>query len=191
MPIMITRKTKLPGVMLLEPKVYADKRGYFFDSYDRKVFLRLGISADFVRDSETFSKKGAIRGLHYQLSPYAQAKLIRVVQGKVIDVVVDLRRCSPTFGKWERVELSEHNKRLLFVPEGFAHGYLAVSDTAILLYKFTNKYSPQHQRGIVYNDPILNIDWGWAGKKVTVSQKDSCLPRFEHAQMNFKYTKNQ
>lgn len=191
MSIMIIRKTKLPGVILLEPKVYADKRGYFFDSYDRKVFLRLGISADFVRDSETFSKKGAIRGLHYQLSPYAQAKLIRVVQGKVIDVVVDLRRYSPTFGKWERVELSEHNKRLLFVPEGFAHGYLAVSDTAVLLYKFTNKYSPKHQRGIVYNDPTLNIDWGWTGKKVTVSRKDSCLPCFEHAQMNFKYTKNQ
>jgi len=149
----------IPDVLLIEPKVFGDARGFFYESYNQKAFeAAVGMAVDFVQDNHSRSVKGVLRGLHYQIQQ-AQGKLVRVVQGSVFDVAVDIRRSSPTFGQWVGAMLTEENKHQLWVPGGFAHGFLVLSDTAEFLYKTTDYYAPEHERCIAWNDPELNIDW--------------------------------
>ena len=157
---MIVKETNLEGCFIIKPKVIQDKRGYFLESFNQAVFKE-GLNRDinFVQDNESFSSKGVLRGLHYQKGDYAQAKLVRVIKGKILDVVVDLRADSPTFSKHMSIELSEDNKTQLFIPRGFAHGFLVLSDTAIFSYKCDNFYNKASEGGIIYNDKDLNIDW--------------------------------
>ena len=169
-------KTGIPDVILIDPKVYNDSRGFFFETYSRKVFFENGIAEEFVQDNHSKSIKGTLRGLHYQEEPMAQAKLVRVIKGEAFDVVVDMRKGSPTFSKWIAEYLSEENKRMLFIPVGFAHGFLATRDNTELLYKVTNFYSPQHERGIAWNDPDLNIEWPDLGTDYLISDKDRKNP---------------
>lgn len=151
--------TKLPGVLILEPKVFGDARGFFMESYNAKVFHdAAGIAQDFVQDNHSRSGKGVLRGLHYQIKR-PQGKLVRVVKGRVFDVVVDLRKSSSTFGQWEGVELSEDNHRQLWIPLGFAHGFVVLSDSADFLYKTTEYYAPEHERCLIWNDPAVSIEW--------------------------------
>lgn len=182
-------KTKIEDLIIIEPKILGDDRGYFFESFQKERYEQAGINANFIQDNEAFSTFGVVRGLHYQLGPYAQAKLVRVIKGKVLDVAVDLRKGSPTFGQWEAVELSEENKRQFFVPRGFAHGYSVISDEAIFAYKCDNVYSPENERGINLNDPKLGIDWGIAQDKQIVSAKDKILPDLTNSEINFRYGK--
>lgn len=165
-------ETALPDVKIIEPKVFGDERGYFFESYSKKEFDENVFRTEFVQDNESKSSYGVLRGLHYQLPPFAQSKLVRVIEGKVLDVAVDIRKGSPTFGKSVRVELSEDNKKQLFIPRGFAHGYVVLSDEAIFSYKVDNKYAPEYERGIIYNDPLLNIDWEIDIEQAILSEKD-------------------
>lgn len=163
--------TALPGVLILEPKVFGDKRGFFLESYNAQVLAGLGITCQFVQDNHSRSEGPVLRGLHYQLG-HAQAKLLRVVQGEIYDVAVDVRRGSPAFGQWVAVRLSAENKLLLFVPEGFAHGFLVCSAAAEVLYKASDFYAPAEERGIVWNDPGLKIDWPLNGATPLLSAKD-------------------
>lgn len=164
--------TEIPGVKILEPKVFGDERGFFFESYNQKAFEEaIGRKVNFVQDNHSRSKRGVLRGLHYQLPPMAQGKLVRVVQGEVFDVAVDIRKSSPTFGKWVGVNLSAENKKQLWIPEGFAHGFLALSENAQLLYKATNFYSVDLERCIVWNDIKIGIEWPARGNP-TFSEKD-------------------
>jgi len=179
--------TDFPGLVIIEPSVFNDSRGYFFESYNLKDFLRNNISFNPVQDNESSSQKGVIRGLHYQLNPMAQAKLIRVIRGSILDVVVDLRKASPTYGQWTSVELNSMEKRQLFIPEGFAHGFSVLSIDAIILYKCDNLYSPVHERGILYNDPDLGIDWKIDPGSKIISDKDRHNPLFKDAEMNFHF----
>jgi dTDP-4-dehydrorhamnose 3,5-epimerase len=171
-------ETPISGLVIFEPTVFYDERGYFFESYNRKVWADAGISVDFVQSNQARSTQGVLRGLHYQLAPMAQSKLVRVVEGEVLDVVVDLREDSPTYGKSYCIRLSFENKRQLFVPRGFAHGYLVLSDTAEFVYKCDNFYSKAHEGGIRYDDPALHIDWEYDLEQVVVSEKDLALPAF-------------
>jgi dTDP-4-dehydrorhamnose 3,5-epimerase len=153
-------KTAIPDVLIFEPKVFGDERGFFFESFNHKLFEEaVGYPVSFVQDNHSKSSKGVLRGLHYQLSPHAQGKLVRCVAGEVFDVAVDIRKSSPTFGQWVGVHLSGENKRQLWIPEGFAHGFLTLSDSAEFLYKTTNYYSPIHERGIKWNDDFISISW--------------------------------
>lgn len=153
-------KTEIPDVLILDPKVFGDDRGFFFESFNQKVFEdAVGYKVDFIQDNHSKSTEGVLRGLHFQLPPFAQAKLVRCVVGEVFDVAVDIRKSSPTFGQWVGVHLSAENKRQLWIPEGFAHGFLVLSETAEFVYKTTNYYSPIHDRGIVWNDPAIGIKW--------------------------------
>jgi dTDP-4-dehydrorhamnose 3,5-epimerase len=153
-------KTDIPDVLIFEPKVFSDERGFFFESFNQKVFEEaVGYKVNFVQDNHSRSCKGVLRGLHYQLEPYAQGKLVRCVAGEVFDVAVDIRKESSTFGKWVGVNLSADNKRQLWIPEGFAHGFLVLSETAEFVYKTTNYYHPESDRGIVWNDSDINILW--------------------------------
>lgn len=179
-------KTKIKGLLILEPKVFADDRGYFFESYNKKTLDDLiGKNYTFVQDNESKSSYGVIRGLHYQLAPYSQAKLVRVLEGSVYDVAVDLRKDSPTFGKWVGVELSGENKRQFLIPKGFAHGFSVLSETVVFAYKCDEYYHPEAEAGIIYNDPTLNIDWKIPEKDVKLSEKDKLLPELKNAKMNF------
>lgn len=154
--------TEIPDVKIFEPKVFGDERGFFFESFNQKIFeAAVGRKVEFVQDNHSKSVKGVLRGLHYQLPPMAQGKLVRVVQGEVFDVAVDIRKSSPTFGKWVGVNLSAENKRQLWIPEGFAHGFLTLSETAEFLYKTTNYYSPSNEACLIWNDPQFNISWPW------------------------------
>lgn len=174
-------KTEIPEVIIFEPKVFGDERGFFLESFNQKIFQEAtGLKRDFVQDNHSKSSKGVLRGLHYQLPPMAQGKLVRVVHGEVFDVAVDLRKSSPTFGKWVGVHLSAENKRQLWIPEGFAHGFLTLSDTAEFLYKTTNYYSPKDEGAIAWNDTELAIAWPDAGE-VLVSGKDQIAPAFKNA----------
>ncbi|EIS0414323.1 dTDP-4-dehydrorhamnose 3,5-epimerase, partial [Salmonella enterica] len=147
-------------VLIFEPKVFSDERGFFMESFNQKVFEEaVGRKIEFVQDNHSKSTKGVLRGLHYQVEPYAQGKLVRCIAGEVFDVAVDIRKDSETFGKWVGVNISSENKRQLWIPEGFAHGFLVLSDSADFLYKTSNYYSPIHERGIVWNDPTININW--------------------------------
>ena len=174
--------TKLEGCFVLEPNVIGDERGYFYESYNKNTFERLaGLTVNFVQDNQSFSKRGVLRGLHYQYGDMAQAKLVRVLSGAVLDVAVDLRRDSPTFTQYVAVELSAENKKQLFIPRGFAHGFLVLSETAEFSYKCDNFYSKAHEGGIIYNDKTLNIDWQLAVDELVISEKDAVLPPFEDA----------
>ena len=171
----------IPDVILFEPTVYGDARGFFFESFSERSFEQAaGYIPRFVQDNHSQSSRGVLRGLHYQLSPCAQGKLVRVVQGGVFDVAVDIREHSPTFGQWVGTVLSAENKKQLWIPEGFAHGFVTLSDTAEFLYKTTDFYSPEHERAIAWNDPTLAIDWGFEGEPV-VSAKDAAAPSFTDA----------
>ena len=163
-------ETGLPDVLILEPKVFGDARGFFMESYNRQRFAELGLPTEFVQDNHSRSGRGVLRGLHYQIRQ-PQGKLVRVVCGAVYDVVVDLRRSSPTFGRWEGVELTGENKRMLWIPPGFAHGFLVLSDFADFLYKTTDFYAPEHERCLLWNDPALGITWPLSGKPI-LSTKD-------------------
>jgi len=155
----------IPDVLLIEPKVFGDARGFFFESYNRKAFREAtGLDVDFVQDNHSKSARGVLRGLHYQLPPKAQGKLVRVVQGEVFDVAVDLRKSSPTFGRWVGEILSAENKKQLWIPPGFAHGFLTLSETAEFLYKTSDYYSPEHERSLLWRDPALGIAWPIEGE---------------------------
>ncbi len=178
--------TKIRDLFIFEPKVFDDDRGYFFESYNKKTLdSLLEKEYTFVQDNESKSSYGVIRGLHYQLGPFSQAKLIRVVQGKVYDVAVDLRKNSPTFLDWVGVELSAENKRQFLIPKGFAHGFSVLSETAIFQYKCDEYYHPEAEAGIIYNDSSLNIDWKIKAEDIKTSPKDLLLPKLEEAKMNF------
>jgi len=178
-------KTGIEGLLLIEPDVYEDPRGYFFECYHYEKYRETGIANRFVQDNESKSRYGVIRGLHYQLEPYAQAKLVRVIRGRVYDVAVDLREGSPTFGEWLGFELTGKNKKQLFVPRGFAHGFAVLSKKVVLAYKCDRLYSREHEREICYRDAFLNIDWQIPENKQIVSDKDKQAPDFENAERNF------
>jgi dTDP-4-dehydrorhamnose 3,5-epimerase len=162
--------TSLPGVVILEPRVFGDERGFFLESYNDKTFANLGIEERFVQDNHSGSRRNVLRGLHYQIK-YAQGKLVRAVEGEILDVAVDMRRGSSTFGRWEGVRLSGENKRMLWIPPGFAHGFRVISEKAQVLYKATEYYAPEYERTLVWNDPDLKINWELEGEPV-VSAKD-------------------
>jgi dTDP-4-dehydrorhamnose 3,5-epimerase len=173
-------KTPLGGCVVLKPTVFSDYRGSFYESYKRAVLDDfLGYEVDFLQDNESFSSQGVLRGLHFQKGAYAQAKLVRVVQGSVLDVAVDLRVDSPTYGQHFSIELSSENKKQLFIPKGFAHGFVVLSDTAIFSYKCDNYYNKESESGIIYNDPTLNIDWKLPNDQLQFSEKDLQLPEFK------------
>ena len=171
-------ETALPGVLILEPKVFGDARGYFFESWNQAAFEAAGITNNWVQDNESKSCYGVLRGLHYQAAPYTQAKIVRAFVGTVLDVVVDIRKGSPTYGKHIAVELSGDNKRQLYVPRGLAHGFVVLSDEAVFCYKCDNVYMPSADCGIMYNDPDLAIDWRIATEKLLLSEKDKKHPAF-------------
>ena len=172
---MKVNKAPLDGVLIIEPKVFRDPRGIFYEVYSAKRYGEHGIPAHFVQDNHSVSEKGVLRGLHYQINP-GQAKLVRVTRGEVFDVVLDIRKESPTYGKWWSLHLSETNKFQLYVPEGFAHGFCVLSESVEFLYKCSNYYSPENERGIMWNDPDLAIDWPI--ENPIISQKDNVYPRF-------------
>jgi dTDP-4-dehydrorhamnose 3,5-epimerase len=176
---MLSIATPFPGLTIFEPKVWKDERGYFFEAFNQRAFEQAGLQADFVQDNQAFSSYGVLRGLHYQVEPYAQAKLVRVLEGEVLDIVVDLRPDSPTYRQWFGLRLSAENKRQLFVPRGFAHGYVVLSPTAEFFYKCDNFYSKEHDRGIRFDDPTLKIDWELPRESLILSEKDLALPRLE------------
>ena len=180
-------KTSIPDVLELEPQVFGDHRGYFIESYNKSKIPSRYESVNFVQDNESKSSYGVLRGLHYQLAPYCQSKLVRVIQGSVIDVAVDIRVGSPTFGKHVAVELTGENRKQLFVPRGFAHGFVVTSESAIFSYKCDNYYSPEHDRGILFDDPALAIDWQIETSKLILSEKDQKQPLLEDAKDLFDY----
>lgn len=172
------KTTSIEGLLLFEPQVWGDERGYFYESYNEAVFHEAGITNTFIQDNQAFSSRGILRGLHYQIGDFAQAKLVRVLSGRVLDVVVDLREGSQTYGQSYSVELSGESHLQLFVPRHFAHGYLVLSETAIFCYKCDNVYSKAHEGGIYYNDPQLGIDWQLEATDFILSEKDQILPPF-------------
>ena len=178
-------QTEIPDLLIIEPRVFFDARGYFFESYNEKNFRVEGLDLKFVQINQSKSEKNVIRGLHYQLSPYAQTKLIRVVSGKIWDVAVDIRKKSPTFGKWFGIELSDENHYQLLVPKGFAHGFSVLSDEAIICYQCDDFYHKESERGIIFNDPVLHMDWKIETQQAIVSEKDQILPLFGDAETNF------
>ena len=180
-------KTKIPGLLIIEPEIFEDSRGYFFESYNKKVLESENLEFNFVQDNQSKSGFGVIRGLHYQIEPHPQTKLVRVLAGKILDVSVDIRKGSPTFGQWVGVELSEENKKQLLIPKGFAHGFSVLSETAVVFYKCDDYYHPESDRGIIYNDPSLNIDWKVKPEEAIVSEKDLKHPALENAENNFVY----
>lgn len=182
-------KTDLPGLVVFEPAVYGDSRGYFFESYNEKVFSEAGIHTRFVQDNQSRSAYGVIRGLHYQLDPYAQTKLVRVLSGSILDIVVDLRKGSPSYGKLLSIELSAQNKKQLLIPKGFAHGFSVLSETAEVLYKCDSFYHKESEAGIIYNDPSLDIDWKIPAAEMIISEKDLKNPLFANCKNNFVFEK--
>ncbi|HZE82906.1 MAG TPA: dTDP-4-dehydrorhamnose 3,5-epimerase [Puia sp.] len=179
--------TDLPGLLIFEPAVFQDDRGFFFESYNEQTFSKQGLDMRFVQDNQSFSKYGVVRGLHYQLDPHAQTKLVRVLQGKILDVAVDIRKGSPTYGKYMSIELSADNKRQLLIPKGFAHGFSVLSPTAEVLYKCDAFYDKASEAGIIFNDPALDIDWGLPQDKLILSGKDMQLPVFSAGRNNFEF----
>ncbi len=175
----------IPEVILLEPRIFLDDRGFFIEIYKRSEFERGGITRDFCQDNHSHSVCGTIRGLHYQKNPMAQAKLIWVTRGEIFDVAVDIRKGSPTYGRWVSAILSDQNRRLLFIPEGFAHGFQALSREADVIYKVTAEYSPEHERGILWNDASLSIDWPIPDP--LVSPRDARLLLLSNTEIDFRY----
>lgn len=183
-------KTEIEGVVILEPKVFSDERGYFFESFSQKEFEEKVCKTTFIQDNESKSTYGVLRGLHFQKMPYAQSKLVRVVKGSVLDVAVDIRKGSPTFGKHVATVLSEENKMQFFVPRGFAHGFVVLSDEAIFQYKCDNYYAPKSEGGIMWNDPALNIDWQIPTEDIILSEKDKKNPLLSKSDYLFDYNEN-
>jgi dTDP-4-dehydrorhamnose 3,5-epimerase len=173
---MLIEKNHIEGLMVIKPDVFEDQRGYFFESYNEEKFRQLGIDFRFLQDNESKSAKGVLRGLHLQVPPYQQGKLVRVIKGKVLDVAVDLRRSSATYGKWAAIELSEQNKWMYWIPAGFAHGFLTLEENTVLFYKCTQIYNKESERGIIWNDPDLGIKWGT--EQPVVSEKDKIAGKF-------------
>lgn len=180
-------KTEIEGVVIIEPRVFADARGYFFESFSDKEFTEKVCRTTFVQDNESKSGYGVLRGLHFQKPPFAQSKLVRVVFGAVLDVAVDIRKGSPTFGHHVAVELTADNKRQLFIPRGFAHGFSVLSEEVVFQYKCDNLYAPKHEGAIAWNDPALLIDWKIPAKDVILSEKDQVHPLLENAEWLFGY----
>lgn len=180
-------KTDLPDLLIFEPKIWEDDRGYFYESYNKNTFSAEGIEINFVQDNQARSSYGVIRGLHFQNEPYAQTKLLRVLSGAIIDVAVDIRKGSPTFGKAFAIELSEQNKKQLLVPKGFAHGYSVISETAEVFYKCDDFYNKEAEGGIAYNDPSLNINWHIPTDKALISEKDMLQPLLSECKSGFVY----
>jgi len=178
-------ETYIKDLVIVEPIIFGDERGCFFESYNKTKFADLGIEIDFVQDNQSFSKRGTLRGLHYQNPPFAQTKLIRVLEGEIIDVAVDLRKESPTYGKSFSIVLSGENKKQLLVPQGFAHGFSVLSETASVLYKCDEFYNKDSEGGIKYDDPSLNINWGINLEEAIVSEKDQMLPFIENCNSLF------
>ena len=179
---MIFTETKLKGCFILEPKIVNDERGYFMESFNERTFQNgIGINVHFVQDNQSFSSKGVLRGLHYQTGEHAQSKLVRVLQGEVLDVAVDIRPESETFGQYEAVLLSAEKQNQFFIPKGFAHGFLVLSETATFFYKCDNFYNAASEGGILYNDPKINIDWQFEIDKLIISEKDKTLPNLANA----------
>nr|WP_315149704.1 dTDP-4-dehydrorhamnose 3,5-epimerase [uncultured Flavobacterium sp.] len=177
--------TFIKDLVVLTPAVFEDERGYFFEAYNKSKCLQFGIAVDFVQDNQSFSKRGTLRGLHYQNPPYAQTKLVRVLQGEIMDVAVDLRKDSPTYGQYFGVVLSAENKKQLLVPQGFAHGFSVLSETAVVLYKCDQFYNKDSEGGIRYDDTSLHIDWGMDLATAIVSEKDLILPDFDNCNFQF------
>ena len=177
----------IPGLIIVEPKIFEDSRGYFFEAYNQAVFQQNGINCNFVQDNQSKSSYGVIRGLHYQLNPYAQSKLVRVLDGIILDVAVDIRKGSPTYGKHFSIELSAENKKQLFIPAGFAHGFSVLSETAVVMYKCDALYNKQSEGGIRFDDADLNIDWKVEPSQAIVSEKDIQLPSFGESVSNFQF----
>lgn len=175
-------ETKLEGCLIIEPSVFNDSRGYFYESFNQKAFSKAtGHTTPFVQDNISHSKKGVLRGLHYQLGEFSQSKLVSVLMGTAMDIVVDIRQHSPTFKQHISFELSESNKKQLFIPRGFAHGFVVLSDKAIFSYKCDNYYSKEHEQGVIYDDPELNIDWKLPKAEIILSEKDMQLPTLKNA----------
>ena len=179
------KKLTIPDVILVEPEVFGDSRGFFFEVYKSSQFIQAGIVKGFVQVNHSRSQKGVLRGLHYRMDPFAQGKLVRAIAGEIFDVAVDMRKGSPHYGKWEGVVLNSENRRLFYVPEGFAHGFCVLSDIAEVIYYCTQEYAPGYDRGIIWNDPQLAIKW--ALKNPILSKKDSKLPFFRETMNNFSY----
>lgn len=172
-------ETAIKGLLIIEPKIFNDGRGYFYESYNKSKFAEAGIDVDFVQDNQSFSHKGAVRGLHAQADPFAQSKLVRVIRGKVLDIAVDIRKSSPTYGKHVAVELNEENKLQLWIPAGFLHGFATLEDNTIFTYKVNNYYDKASEIGVLWNDPDFGIDWGIVKSDVLLSPKDEILPVFK------------
>jgi len=182
--------TPIPDLFVIEPRVFRDERGYFLEHFNEEKFINAGFHYRFVQDNQSKSSQGVVRGLHYQLAPFAQTKLLRVIQGRVFDVAVDIRKNSPTFGNWYGIELSDDNFLQLLIPKGFAHGFSVISKTAVVQYKCDNFYNSSAEKGILYCDKSLDIDWHVDPKLILVSTKDKMLPDFDNAEMNFLYGDN-
>ncbi len=180
---MIFTEQNIPGVWVIEPKVFADSRGYFMESFKQNEFEKHIGKVNFIQDNESKSSYGVLRGLHYQKGEFSQAKLVRVIKGKVLDVAVDIRKSSPTFGQFVAVELSEENKKQLFIPRGFAHGFVVLSEEAIFTYKVDNLYAPQADAGIIYNDPEIGISWQINTEDILLSEKDTKHPLLKDAEV--------
>jgi dTDP-4-dehydrorhamnose 3,5-epimerase len=176
---MTVTTTAIEGLLILEPRIFPDDRGYFYESYNKQKFADIGIIADFVQDNQSFSQKGALRGLHGQANPFAQGKLVRVLKGRVLDIAVDIRKKSPTYGQHVSVELSGDNHKQFWVPPGFLHGFATLEDDTIFSYKVTNFYDKASEIGVIWNDPSLGIGWGIADTEVLLSPKDELLPAFK------------
>lgn len=183
---MTIENTSIKDLVIINPTVFHDERGHFFESYNQAKFSHKGIEYQFIQDNQSFSKRGVIRGLHLQINPYAQAKLVRVLQGEILDVAVDLRKKSPTYGQHFSVVLSAENKKQLMVPHGFAHGFSVLSETASVLYKVDQGYHKESERGIRYDDPTLAIDWQLHPDEILVSEKDLVLPSFNEIDWSFE-----
>lgn len=180
-------KTILPEVILIKPKIFGDERGFFMETYKKSLFENNGIYNEFIQDNHSKSSAGVLRGLHYQIAPKAQAKIVRCISGAVFDVAVDIRKGSPTYGKWVGYELSDYNHNMLYIPHGFAHGFLTLSDYAQLVYKTDNEYSLAHDRGIIFNDKQVSINWPAIKHEIILSEKDKKQPLFNEIETNFLY----
>jgi len=180
-------ETSIPEVKLFKPSVFDDARGSFFESYNLNTIKKAGIEATFVQDNQSFSSRGVLRGLHYQTGAHAQAKLVRVLQGEVLDIAVDVRKGSPTYGKYFSAILSAENQKQMFVPRGFAHGFVVLSETATFFYKCDNFYNKESEGGIVWNDPTIHVDWQMDKSLILLSEKDEILPTLEHCKNDFIY----
>jgi dTDP-4-dehydrorhamnose 3,5-epimerase len=179
--------TDIPGLFVLQPQVFEDNRGHFFESYNAQKFAGHGLDLVFVQDNQSQSAYGVVRGLHYQLPPHAQTKLVRVLQGTILDVALDIRQGSPTFGRHFAIELSAGNKKQLFIPKGFAHGFSVLSEKAVVMYKCDAFYNKESDAGILFNDPALGIDWKLQADRVIVSDKDKQLPTFANCRNTFTF----